>query len=91
MKVFISWSGDRSRVVAEALRDWLPNVIQALDPWISEDIAKGTKWLSKIDEELDKARVGIICSTMENCAATWIVFEASALAKSYARDSVGTY
>ena len=26
MRVFISWSGQRSKALAEALRDWLPNV-----------------------------------------------------------------
>ncbi len=44
MKVFISWSGKRSRALAEAFRDWLPNDTQAIKPWMSDvDIDKGTR------------------------------------------------
>jgi hypothetical protein len=37
MKVFLTWSGTKSKRIAEILRDWLPNVIQALEPWISSE------------------------------------------------------
>jgi hypothetical protein len=30
MDVFISWSGERSRTAAEALRGWLPKIINAI-------------------------------------------------------------
>ncbi len=34
MKVFISWPGKASGEAAIALKDWLPSVIQAIDPFV---------------------------------------------------------
>jgi hypothetical protein len=34
-KVFISWSGEQSKKMAEALRSWLEYVIQSTDPFAS--------------------------------------------------------
>ena len=82
MKVFISWSGERSHQVAIALRDWLPQVIQALEPWISSsDVEKGTRWGPDIARQLEASQVGIICLTPENLSSPWILFEAGALSK----------
>lgn len=82
MKIFISWSGDRSKAVAEALYRWLKDVIQFLDPWMStESIEKGVRWASDIAETLENSKVGILCLTRENLAAPWLLFEAGALAK----------
>lgn len=83
MKVFISWSGSRSKAVAVALRDWLPLVLQYVKPWVSDkDIGAGERWAQSIAGELESANFGIICITPENLQSEWILFEAGALSKS---------
>lgn len=83
MKVFISWSGSRSKAVAVALRDWLPLVLQYVKPWVSDkDIGAGDRWAQSIAGELEAANFGIICITPENLQSEWILFEAGALSKS---------
>lgn len=81
MKVFLGWSGERSQALANAIYEWLPNVIQAIKPWMSEmDINKGARWFSEISENLKSSQLGIICLTPENLGEPWIHFEAGALA-----------
>jgi hypothetical protein len=83
MKVFISWSGRTSQAVALALRDWLPSVLQSIDPYMSsEDIEKGARWSIEIGRELDNTSFGILCVTPDNVESSWLNFEAGALAKS---------
>jgi TIR domain len=92
MKIFISWSGERSKLIADALREWLPNVIQALDPWMSAiDIEKGARWSSDIAAQLEKTSVGVICLTSDNLEAPWIHFEAGALSKTLIKAFVCPY
>lgn len=82
MKVFISWSGELSKKIAESLKKWLPCIIQTVDVFFSpDDIEKGENWDSKISKELSECKYGIICLTTENVTAPWINFEAGAIAK----------
>ena len=81
MRVFLSWSGRRSREIAEILYKWLPQVIQSVDPWISSEMEKGIRWSSEIVRNLEESEVGIICLTRENINEPWILFEAGALSK----------
>jgi hypothetical protein len=81
MKVLLSWSGDRSKAVAEALHSWLRQVIQATEPFISTRIAKGAAWDDVLFSNLETTKVGIICLTRDNLEAPWLLFEAGALAK----------
>lgn len=90
--VFISWSGDRSRIVAEGLRDWIPQVIQIANPWMSkEDINKGTRWLIELSKELEKTNIGIFCLTRENLKSSWLLFEAGTVGKTLKESRVCTY
>lgn len=89
MKVFISWSGELSRLVAELLDSWLKNTIQGIETWIStEDIDKGSLSFLAISTELAESSVGIICLTSENLDAPWVLFEAGALAKGLSKNRV---
>lgn len=82
VKVFLSWSGTKSRVVAEALREWLPSVIQEVEPFMStEDIAAGVRWQRLLDDALEASSFGILCITRENQSSQWLNFEAGAIAK----------
>ncbi|MER6499920.1 TIR domain-containing protein [Streptomyces sp. NPDC001455] len=82
MKVFLSWSGERSKKTAEALWFWLPDILQYINPWLSSlDISAGRRGVREITDELSETDFGIICITPENQSSNWINFEAGALSK----------
>lgn len=84
MKVFISWSKELSRAVAEAFAEWLPVVIQECsDPYISTDTAKGEPWFSTITANLEGTKVGVLFITQENATEPWLNFEGGALYRAY--------
>lgn len=90
MKVFISWSGERSRLVGELLKFWSRCVIQNLEPWISTEMNRGVFWFPKIKDELDQSMNAIVCLTKENLNSPWILFEAGALSRGLNTNSVCT-
>jgi TIR domain len=82
MKVFISWSGDYSRQLAEVIHWWLPHVLQFAKPYFTPtDIDKGKRWNNEISKELGESKIGIITMTEENLTSPWIMFEAGAISK----------
>ena len=82
VKVFISWSGQRSRDVALALRDWLPLLINEVQGFVSsKDIYAGARWQAEIAAQLESTNFGLVCVTKDNQRSPWINFEAGALAK----------
>lgn len=88
-KVFISWSGDLSKSLAEEIRSWLPCVLQSIEPYFTkEDTEKGTYWFGDIANELEASNTGVICLTKDNVNAPWILFEAGALLKNLGKAKV---
>lgn len=88
MKVFISWSGTRGKALAEALAEWIPNVLQAVKCFYSDEgIRAGQRWNNEINSELEATDFGILCVTPENVRAPWLNFEAGAIAKRASLDS----
>lgn len=82
MKVFISWSGESSRRVADLLRKYLPCMIQDLKPFMSQhDLSSGGRWTEQLSKELEQSNFGIVCLTPDNLQSPWILFEAGALTK----------
>ncbi len=91
MDIFISWSGPRSRAVAETLKEYLPMIVNAFNPWLScADINKGARWNSDLAEALATAKAGIICLTPNNLAAPYILFESGAISKTVEKPFVCT-
>lgn len=90
--VFIGWSGAGSKAVASALWNWLPDVLQFVKPWLSEeDIAKGARWSSELADHLLEAQFGIFCLTSENLNSLWIPFEAGCLSRNVKSDRICPY
>lgn len=84
MKVFLSWSGSNSHShqVAIALHDWLPKVIEEIQPWISsKDINSGNKWSAEVDNKISDADFGILSITQASKKAPWLLYEAGALSR----------
>jgi hypothetical protein len=92
MRVFISWSGARSKTVANALRLWIPDILQSVKPWVSDiDVQAGSRWSHEVETQLRDSAFGILCVTVENQTAPWLLFEAGALANSIAGARVCPY
>lgn len=82
MRVFLSWSGELSQAIAELMHDWLPSVIQTVDPFLSStSIEKGSRWGAQLTAGLSAAGFGLVVLTRENLSSPWMTFEAGALSE----------
>lgn len=92
MNIFLSWSGESSKVVATVLREWLTLVFPDVAFWISSrDIQAGQRWGNELDRQLESTGLGILCLVPTNLLAPWLLFEAGALSKSVASSRVVPY
>lgn len=87
MKIFLCWSGDRSRACARAMKQCLVDLNQALglegaarfEPFHSDDIDKGAAWFRAVSLELAQADAAVLVLTPENAGSAWMHFEAGAV------------
>ncbi len=81
MRIFISWSGPRSRAIAEALHRWFPRVLPFATPWFSSvDLEAGQVWDPEVHKQLKAARYGIAVLTADKLQSAAIHYEAGHLA-----------
>ncbi|WP_157932058.1 hypothetical protein [Mycobacteroides abscessus] len=81
-RVFISWSGARSREIAMIWKSLIEDTFDSVDAFVSHgDISPGERGLAAIKEQLDGTSVGIPVVTRDNVGAAWINFESGALSK----------
>lgn len=80
MMLFIGWSKDASRAIAQTFRDWILEVNSKIFPFVSfEDIRPGMDWRKTLSQSLMKANFGVLCMTEENLNAPWLLYETGLL------------
>jgi len=92
MRIFTSWSGDRSKDAALGLKSLLQDLFEeAVQVFVSEHITPGEAWAQRLGTELEQSEFGILCLTRDNWQSPWLLFEAGAIAKKFASSRVVPY
>src|SRR3954447_17273409 len=92
MRIFVSWSGDRSKAAALALKSLLQDVLgDSIDVFFSDHINPGELWAQRLGRELEQSDFGVLCLTRDNFLAPWLLFEAGAIANKFGSGRVVPY
>ena len=92
VNIFISWSGEQSRMIAESLKSWLPLIIDSPDLWISSrDLPEGKRWSDEVFSRLEMYNFGILIITPTSINSPWVLFEAGALLKKLNESTIIPY
>lgn len=82
LRVFISWAGKRAEMIGQGFHDFLPDVVNAIQPFISgSDIDKGTQWREVLTGNLQESMCEIVCLTPESRESVWVAFETGAISR----------
>ncbi|MFW0790052.1 hypothetical protein [Gordonia sp. CPCC 205333] len=88
-KVFISWSGSPSLVVARVWAALLRDVFDdSVDCFISDEMEAGVISMAQIRANLDGAKFAIIVTTRANQNAKWLNFEAGVVSRQLPDDEM---
>lgn len=93
MKIFISWSGEKSKKIAGLIRNFLVGIFRdEVEIFLStRDIEHGEQWFNKIINELSTANYGVFIITDENKTAPWMLFEAGVLYRGVSRNRLSLF
>jgi hypothetical protein len=92
MRIFTSWSGDRSKAAALGLKSLLQDLFEeTVQVFVSDHITPGEAWAQRLGTELEQSEFGILCLTRDNWQSPWLLFEAGAIAKKFASSRVVPY
>ncbi len=92
MRIFTSWSGERSKAAALGLKSLLQDLFEeTVQVFVSDHISPGEAWAQRLGIELEQSEFGILCLTQENFQAPWLLFEAGAIAKKFGTSRVVPY
>lgn len=76
MKIYMAWSGKRSKDLAYELGKLLGTILESIEPWQSlVDIAAGENWATEVKGRIQSSEYAIFCVTLENSRAGWMQFE----------------
>ena len=82
MKLFLSWSQERSKKIAERFKVFVAEVLEDVDCIVSsKDFEYGRHWIEELEDALSGDAHGIIFLTKENFSSPWIHFEMGAISK----------
>ena len=79
MHAFISWSGRRELLIANAVKEWLAMILPEIRTFVSPDLPKGATWFETLARELRNSGIGIMCLAPPRIAGEWQLVEAGAI------------
>lgn len=86
-KIFVSWSKEHSKQIALVLKEYLPQIVDGIDVFMSDkDIDPGERSMKTIESELAGTSYGLLIVTADNQNEAWLNFEAGALSKQVGKD-----
>lgn len=77
MKIFLSWSKNKSRLLAKATKQLIERTLgQSIEFFFSPEMYKGTRVDHEIHENLLQCEKCFVCITSENFKNPWLLYEA---------------
>ncbi|PZO47703.1 MAG: hypothetical protein DCF16_17395 [Alphaproteobacteria bacterium] len=77
--IFISWSGEKSKKVANRLADFLEDVLGVKAYTSDKEMKPAQNWRDELERRLSEAKFCIMCLSIENIDAPWMMWESGAI------------